>query len=145
MPPYLVSAPLQPRLLPHVHDTSDTISLLHCFKSGIDLWKRLSVGDELVDLELALHVIINQVRELGATLDTAKGTTLARKTCQHVFSSLERRPTFQTRPVTSWNAVTPLANETNSAMARLTASRDLLSCSCDSNDNTLTPSFVASL
>ena len=66
----------KPHLLPHVDYTSNTISLLHCLKSSIDLWKRLPVGDELVDLELALHVIINQVRELGATLDSAKGTAL---------------------------------------------------------------------
>jgi hypothetical protein len=50
--------------------------LLHGLKGGIYLWKRLSVSDELVDLELALHVVVNQTRKLGAALDSAKSTSL---------------------------------------------------------------------
>jgi hypothetical protein len=34
------------------------------------------VGDELVHLQLALHVVINQVRKLGAAFDAPKGTSL---------------------------------------------------------------------
>jgi hypothetical protein len=36
----------------------------------------LSVGDELVDLELAVHVVVNEVGKLGATLNTTEGTSL---------------------------------------------------------------------
>jgi hypothetical protein len=46
-------------LLSHVNDTANAISLLHCLKSRIYLWKRLSVSDELIYLEFALHVIVN--------------------------------------------------------------------------------------
>jgi hypothetical protein len=74
------------------------------------------VGNELIDLELALHVIIDQARKLGAAFDTAKRTSLKRVI---VRSFPVRRigllPTFQTRPVTSWNAAAMLAMENNSA------------------------------
>jgi hypothetical protein len=34
------------------------------------------VGDELVDLQLALHVVVDQVGKLSAALDATEGTTL---------------------------------------------------------------------
>jgi hypothetical protein len=44
------------------------------------------VGNELVDLELALHVIIDQARELCAAFDTAKRTSLKKTHCQKLSS-----------------------------------------------------------
>jgi hypothetical protein len=73
-------------LLPHVNDTTNTISLLHCLKSRIDLWKRLTVSDKLIDLELALHVIVNQVGELSAALNSAKSTPLEKRIVRKCFS-----------------------------------------------------------
>lgn len=40
------------------------------------------MSDELVDLKLALHVIVDQARELGAAFNSAKSTTL-----EHLISN----------------------------------------------------------
>ena len=58
---------------PHIHHTPDTIARLHILKRGIDILQRLPVRDELVDFQLARHVIVHQVRELRAAFDAAKG------------------------------------------------------------------------
>lgn len=34
------------------------------------------MGDELVNLQLAVEVVVDEIRKLSAALDTAKGTTL---------------------------------------------------------------------
>jgi hypothetical protein len=34
------------------------------------------VGDELVDLELAGHIVVDEVRKLSTSLDTTEGTSL---------------------------------------------------------------------
>lgn len=60
----------------HVHDAANAVTLLHVFKCLVDVFKGLAVGDELVHLQLALHVVINQVRKLGAAFDAPKGTSL---------------------------------------------------------------------
>lgn len=57
---------------PHVHHTSDAISRLHILKRGVDLVQRLPVRDEFVDLELAAHVVVDEVRELRAAFDAAE-------------------------------------------------------------------------
>ena len=70
---------------------------------------------KFVDLELPLHVIVDQARELSAAFDAAKGTPLNETHRQKVSGQEENAvPTFQTRPVTSWNAVTVLAIELRS-------------------------------
>jgi hypothetical protein len=63
-------------LLPHINHAANAVSLFHSLKSRIDLGERLSMSDELIDLQLALHVIINQVRKLSAALNSAKSTSL---------------------------------------------------------------------
>lgn len=62
--------------LRHVHHGPDTVPLLHDLERVVDLGKLLAVRDELVDLELAVEVVLDQVRQLGPTLDAAKRTTL---------------------------------------------------------------------
>lgn len=57
---------------PHVHHTPDAIPRLHVLKRGVDLVQRLPVRDELVDFQLARHVVVDQVRELRAALDAAE-------------------------------------------------------------------------
>jgi hypothetical protein len=47
-------------LLPHINNTPNTIPRLHIAKSLIDLIQRLPMCDELVDLELAVHVVGNE-------------------------------------------------------------------------------------
>jgi hypothetical protein len=103
-------------LLPHVNDATNAVSLLHCLKGRVNLRKRLSVSDELIHLELALHVIVNQVWELGPALNSAKSTTLESVSSERISVTRKGVPTFQTRPVTSWNAAVILAIKTISTM-----------------------------
>lgn len=63
-------------LLLHVNNTTDAVTRLHVGESLVDLRQRLTVSNELVDLELAVHVIVNKVRQLSAALDTTEGATL---------------------------------------------------------------------
>jgi len=64
-------APL--RRLPHVHHATNTIALLHRLECCVDIVQRLAVRDELVHLQLAGQVVVNQARELGAAFDAAEG------------------------------------------------------------------------
>ena len=61
---------------PHVHHTPNTVARLHILKRSIDLRQRLPVRDELVDLQLARHVIAHQVRQLATAFDTAESAAL---------------------------------------------------------------------
>jgi len=62
--------------LSHVHDTTNAITLLHDIKRLVDVLKSLAVRDELIDLQLALQIIINQVWKLAAAFNTAESTAL---------------------------------------------------------------------
>jgi len=57
---------------PHIHHTPDTVSLLHDLERTVNFGQRFPVRDELVYFQLALQVIIHEVRELGAPLDASK-------------------------------------------------------------------------
>ncbi len=59
----------------HVHHTSYAISRLHILKCSVDVVQWLPVRDEFVDLQLAGHVVVHQVRELRAAFDTAKSAS----------------------------------------------------------------------
>ena len=65
---------------PHINNSTDAVALLHGIESVVDLTQVLSVGDELVDLEVALHVVGDKVVHLRATLDATKGATLPHTT-----------------------------------------------------------------
>jgi hypothetical protein len=60
----------------HVHYTANAVALLHGVKGLVDLVEWLSVGDELVDLQLALQIVIHQTRQLGTPFDASKRTPL---------------------------------------------------------------------
>lgn len=60
---------------PHRNDTSDTVALLHIRKGLVDAVQRLSVRDELVDLEFPGHIIVDEVGQLGPALDAAERAT----------------------------------------------------------------------
>ena len=62
--------------LVHVDDAADAVTSLHVLEGGVDLVERLSVGDELIDFELAGHVVVDEVGELSAALDTTESTSL---------------------------------------------------------------------
>jgi hypothetical protein len=62
--------------LAHVDDAADAVTSLHVLEGGVDLVEGLSVGDELVDLELAVHVVVDEVGKLSAALDTTESTSL---------------------------------------------------------------------
>jgi hypothetical protein len=59
---------------PHVDHTSNAVAGVHVVERFVDLVQGLSVRDEFVHLELAIHIVLNQTRKLGAALDTAEGT-----------------------------------------------------------------------
>ena len=59
--------------LPHIHNTPNAVPRLHVPKRLVDARQRLAVRDELVDLELAVHVVLDQVGQLRAALDAAEG------------------------------------------------------------------------
>jgi hypothetical protein len=61
------------RLVLHVYNTANTVTLLHQVEGIVDLVEGFTVGDELINLELAVHVVVNEVRKLGAALDATKG------------------------------------------------------------------------
>jgi hypothetical protein len=63
-------------LLSHVNNTANAITLLHIVESLVNVCEWLPVSDKFINLQLALQVIIDQVRELAATLNSAKGTSL---------------------------------------------------------------------
>ena len=62
--------------LAHVNNAANALAGVHVVEGLVDAAERLTVGDELVDLQLALHVVVDQVGELRAALDTAESTAL---------------------------------------------------------------------
>lgn len=62
-------------LLAHVDHGSDAVALLHRVEGLVHLAEGLAVGDELVDLEVALDVVLDEAGQLGAALDAAEGAT----------------------------------------------------------------------
>lgn len=63
-------------LLAHVDHGSDAVALLHGLKGVVHLAQSLPVGDELINLEVALDVVLHETGQLRATLDTAERATL---------------------------------------------------------------------
>lgn len=67
--------PLESSSFPHINDTPDTVALLHIRKGLVDAVQRLSVRDELVDLQFPGHIVVDEVGQLGPALDAAEGAT----------------------------------------------------------------------
>ena len=68
--------PCRTRELLVVQHGADAVALLHELKGLVDGGQRLAVGDELVHLEAAVEVVLDEVGELAAALDAAKGAAL---------------------------------------------------------------------
>jgi hypothetical protein len=49
---------------------------VHIVESIIDAAQVLAMSDELVNLELAVHVIVDEAAHLAATLDASESATL---------------------------------------------------------------------
>lgn len=62
----------------HVDNASDAVTGLHVAEGLVDLRQWLSVGDKLINLQLASHVVVNEVRQLRSSLDTTKRAALPR-------------------------------------------------------------------
>lgn len=66
----------KPILLLHGDDAAHTVAGLHVLESLVDLVQRLAVGDEFVDLEITVEVVLDKSWKLSAALHTTKGTSL---------------------------------------------------------------------
>lgn len=62
--------------LAHVDDGADAVARVHVVEGLVDAGEGLAVGDELVNLELAGHVVVDEVGELRAALDTTESAAL---------------------------------------------------------------------
>jgi len=114
----------------HVDDTTDAVTGLHVGESLVDLRQRLTVSDELVDLELAVHVVVNKVGQLSAALDTSESATLP----DTASNELECCDLLENdRP---W---------INSRTSKLTSGGDFLTSGSNTDDDALTPTLVAGL
>ena len=58
---------------------------MHQLKTLVDVFERQRVGDHRIDLDLAVHVPVDDLRHVGAAARAAEGRAI------------------QLRPVTSWN------------------------------------------
>lgn len=105
--------------LVHVDDATNAVTSLHIGECFVDLVERLPVSDELINLELAGHVIVDKVGQLTAALDATKGATLPYTTsdklecCDHMLADvllLVHTPVIDLRLVLiSWPAAaTPM-------------------------------------
>jgi hypothetical protein len=62
--------------LAHINHAPNAVASLHIRESLVDILKRLPVGNELVDLELPRHVVVDKAGELRAALDAAERAAL---------------------------------------------------------------------
>ena len=62
--------------LAHVNNAANALARVHVVEGLVDAAERLEVGDELVNLQLAGHVVVDQVGKLSAALDAAEGAAL---------------------------------------------------------------------
>lgn len=71
-------------LLGHVDDASDAVSSLHLVEGSVDSGQVLAVSDEFVHLQLAIEVVINEVRKLSAPFDPSKGASFPHTACDEL-------------------------------------------------------------
>ena len=62
--------------LAHVDNAANAVARVHVVEGLVDAAEGLAVGDELVDLQLAGHVVVDEVGKLSAALDTAERAAL---------------------------------------------------------------------
>ena len=68
---------------------------MHIMEGFVDLVQRLAMGDELVNLELPVQIILDKSGKLGATLDASESATapgsLQFVHCQYLIQSRAQR------------------------------------------------------
>lgn len=104
---------------------------MHVVEGAVDAAKGLAVGDELVHLQLTVHVVVHEVGKLGAALNAAESAALPHA----AGDKLECCETVSTT----------FSGSHPGSGAELTASRDLLASSSDTDDDALAPALVAGL
>ena len=67
---------LSPLQLPHIHNAPNAVAGVHVVECVVDAAQVLAMGDELVDLELAVHIVVDEIAHLRAALDAAEGAAL---------------------------------------------------------------------
>src|SRR5918993_4377265 len=55
------------------HDGADRLALVHQVEGGVDLVERHDVGDQRIDLDLALHIPVDDLRHVRAAPGAAEG------------------------------------------------------------------------
>src|SRR5271163_2952325 len=58
------------------HDRADRLALLHQVEAFIDAFERQTVRDQIVDVDLAFHVPVDDLRYVGAATCAAERRTL---------------------------------------------------------------------
>ena len=59
-----------------INHATNTVTKLHLLEGCVDVGQRLTVGNELVNLQVARQVVVDKARQLGAALDTTESTSL---------------------------------------------------------------------
>jgi hypothetical protein len=67
---------IHPILLAHINNAANAVPSLHIRERLVNLIQRLPVRNEFIDLQVAVHIIVHQPRQLRAALDTAKRAAL---------------------------------------------------------------------
>lgn len=62
--------------LAHVNYATDAVTSVHIVEGLINAAQVLSVRNELIDLQLAIHVVLNKAAHLTAALDATESTSL---------------------------------------------------------------------
>src|ERR1700752_1235731 len=57
-------------------DASDGLSLVHELEALVDVLERQLVGDQVVDVDLLLHIPVDDLRDVGPAPGAAKGRAL---------------------------------------------------------------------
>uniref|UniRef100_A0A0N5A603 LigA n=1 Tax=Parastrongyloides trichosuri TaxID=131310 RepID=A0A0N5A603_PARTI len=57
---------------PQDDDRTNALAFMHQIEGRVDLIKRHGVGDQLIDIDLAIHVPVNDFRHIGAAARTAE-------------------------------------------------------------------------
>ncbi len=70
----IITKIIHPSSFTHIYHASDAVASFHVLKCGIDMVQWLPMCNELVDFQLAGHVVIHEVWQLRATFDATEST-----------------------------------------------------------------------
>jgi hypothetical protein len=67
-----------------MYDRPDAFALMHEIKSPVDIFKRHRESDELVDLDVAFHILVDHTRQLRTSFATAERCASPNSTCHQL-------------------------------------------------------------